>query len=635
MTTLILASMLFRAQEVDLGALARKCGSEIPWITDGAELPENEWRGRILRYEHDRDPQLEEALQKARERRRLVLWFCPRVPGAHMYRARILEDYMKIVVFTDPGVVDLIRAKFVPLRMCCDENLSAATGIRRFDFVEPGFVILTPEGKIVHTMDRLRTFNADWFRAALVALLRRFPEYNAPAGESAEDLIRGGDDDKAWPTASPDQRALILRRAARYAEVHALEARPVHRGMAHFNEGDLAAARRAFEKDGSAEALYALAAVDAWEGRSPEPRLREVVARHPDTRWGWRAAANLARGRDGALSGPMARRYETFFRAADPVLPASTRAPAADADAAARRAVEFLLRAQAENGSWDDARFPFSADAKVLPNYWMVTTALAARALAEWRELDPPRVDAAVERAERYVWDESRVSRGQPIECYADAYRLFYAVLGKDARVMNPIVRSLSAQQREDGLWAHSYASSFTTAAIVHLLVLARRAGADVPEAALRRAAAALGRMMGPGGRVAYNADRGPSSEKDSMARRALCALALHGAGRASREDVASGLEYFWKHYRRLEAVRVCDFHADGELGGFTFFYGLFYAAEAAGALDGGARRVHAERLRAELLSIPECDGSFIDSPDLGKSYGTARALLVLKRVRP
>ena len=31
---------------------------------------------------------------------------------------------------------------------------------------------MTPDGKVVHTIDHLRTFNGDWFRAALVAVLR-------------------------------------------------------------------------------------------------------------------------------------------------------------------------------------------------------------------------------------------------------------------------------------------------------------------------------------------------------------------------------------------------------------------------------------------------------------------------------
>ena len=37
---------------------------------------------------------------------------------------------MKAVAFTDPGVVDLISSKFVPLRMCSDAESGAALGIK-------------------------------------------------------------------------------------------------------------------------------------------------------------------------------------------------------------------------------------------------------------------------------------------------------------------------------------------------------------------------------------------------------------------------------------------------------------------------------------------------------------------------
>ncbi|HYE97811.1 MAG TPA: hypothetical protein VEJ18_02825, partial [Planctomycetota bacterium] len=408
-------------------------------------------------------------------------------------------------------------------------------------------------------------------------------------------------------------------------EVHALEGVPLQKGLALLNEGRLADARRILEGVDGAEALYHVAAIDAWEGHDPEPRLRQVVARYPETRWGWRAAANLARGRDGALSGPMARMYEPFFRAAG---------PSKELDSTVRRAVDMLLRMQRRDGSWTDARFPFSANAQVLPNYWVVATALAARALAEWREIDPARIDEALARADRWLLDDRRTSRGADIEIYADAYRLFYFTFTKDVPAMNRIVRNIAGLQQSSGYWAHTYPNSFTTAAVVHHLAAARRAGADVPSAILDRAANALESAMGPGGRVAYNAARMPSSEKDSMARRGLCALALLECGRGTPPEVEAGLNYFWKHYARLEAVRVCDFHADGELGGFTYFYGLFYAAEALETLDEPSRRVHAAKIRERVLALPEPDGTFADSPDLGKSYGTARALLILRRVR-
>src|SRR5205814_8144985 len=100
--------------------------------------------------------------------------------------------------------------------MACDEKTSALTGIKRFDFVEPGFIILAPDGTLVHKIVRIRTFNADWVRAALIEVLKKDGAHNAPAGESVEEMIRGGDDEKALAKASPDQKAVILRRAGRF-----------------------------------------------------------------------------------------------------------------------------------------------------------------------------------------------------------------------------------------------------------------------------------------------------------------------------------------------------------------------------------------------------------------------------------
>lgn len=589
-----------QAQDTPEEKLAQRCDSEIPWITDGAILPDNEWKRRILRYEHDRDPLLEEAQQQARERKRLILWFCPRVPGAHMYRAKGLEDYAKIVFFTDPGVVDLIRSKFVPLRMCCDENLAAATGIRRFEFVEPGFIVMTPDGKIVHVLDRIRTFNADWLRSALVAVLQKFPEYDAPSRDPLPDGTRSS----------------------------------VQKGRALLAEGKLDDARRVLEPDGSAEAHYLLASVDYWSGRDPEPRLRLAMAAGSESRWAWRAAANLRRGPDGELSGPLPRGFEDVFAAPNAGPATATRVPNPDVDATVRRAVSFLLRAQRANGSWNDARFPFSADAPQLPNYWMSVTALALLALSEWQELDPERIGAAVKRGETYLLDERQVNRGKYHESYADAYRLLYLARTKNVAAMTSIARRLGNQIYDDGFWSHGYPNTFTTAAVMHCLAEARKAGAEIPDGVLRRGADALEGKRGPGGRFAYNSNRGPSSEKDSMSRKALCELVLFEQGRSSRDEVAKGVDYYWKHLHRLEAIRACDFHADGELGGFTFFHAALFTCEAARALEGTARRDHLDRFRRQMLSIPELDGSFMDSHDLGKSYGTANALLILSRTR-
>ncbi|HTE66714.1 MAG TPA: hypothetical protein VK736_10725, partial [Candidatus Binatia bacterium] len=218
MKTLLLLLLAF--QEPPENEAVKKIDSQIAWISDGTILVDAEQIGRRPKnYKTDRAALLEQSKDKALEKNRLILWYCPRVPGTHMNRAEVLDGYIKSVFFCDPGLVDLVNAKFVPLRMCCDSATSGETGIKKFAFVEPGFILMTPEGAIVHTIDRLRTFNADWMRAVLVAVLRKNEKYNAPAGDSAEDLMRGGDDEKALAKATPEQKAVILRRLGRYDEV--------------------------------------------------------------------------------------------------------------------------------------------------------------------------------------------------------------------------------------------------------------------------------------------------------------------------------------------------------------------------------------------------------------------------------
>ncbi len=623
------------SQDPSDAALAKRIDSQIPWITDGVVLADNSQPGRPVKDPPaDREALLALARKVAAEKNRLILWYCPRIPGTHMYRAALLDTYFRTAIFTDPGVVDLVGAKFVPLRMACDQKQFAALKFQRFQFVEPGFLFLTPEGKLVHAIDRVRTFNADWVRAALVAVLQKHDAYNAPAGESVVDLIRGGDDGKALEKAAPDQKALLLRRAGKYEEALRLEAGPLQRGLALMGLRRYDEARASLEKDSSAEALYHRAAIDWWTGKDPEPRLREVMKLHPEAPWAWRAAANLAKGPDTLRDGPLTHHFEDFTVVPPAEAPSSTRLPAPDVDVAARRALEFLLRAQRENGAWNDARYCYWPDIRLLPNVHLAVTALGALALSEWRDLAPERIDAAVARAEKFILDEGRFARGKNEEAYAETYRLLYFARKKDAPAMNRVVTRLTALQDKDGYWGHEYPNPFTTAAVVHCLSVAKKAGADVPDSYFRKAGDALARTRGEGGRQAYEAGGNPSSEKDAMGRIAPAELALWECGRGSLENVAAGLDAYWRLLARLEAVRSCDFHSDGELAGFFFFHAVFHSVEAARALEGPKREEHLRKFRDQILSIPEWDGSYLDSHELGKSYGTAMALLILWRTR-
>lgn len=623
---------------------AKRVDSQIPWLSDGIPLIDMELaaghhpqfpEAHQPKYDFDRAGLIAQAKATAAEKQRLILWYCPRVWGLHMYRAVLPDRYMRATAFCDPGVVDLIKAKFVPLRMCCDEATGKALNLHPFDFVEPGFVILTPDGKVVHKMDHFRTFNADWFRAALVEVLRRNPEFNKPVGDGVEDLIRGGDDAKALDRASDEQKALILRRAGRYEEVLRLGCSATQRGAALLALKRFEEARAALASVSDAEGMYYLAAVDLWTGKNPEPRLKALIAKHPDSPWAWRAASNVLKSEDSLPQGPLTHHFEVFSYKPQEGLPGSTRLSTTDADATVKRALDFLLRAQWEDGWWRDSRYAYWPDPKILPNVWMAVTALSAMALTEWRDLDPERVAAALKRADKVLRDDSLLSKDQHEEIYAHAFRLHYFAGQKDKAMLNRIVKRVCEMQDAQGYWEHEYPNPFVTGVVVHALWTARQAGADVPGPVFRLAADALMKTRGSGGRQTYRLDgQPPDNEKSSMSRTAICELALFEAGQLDLPAVAAGVQAYWKFVDRLEAVRLCDYHSDGRLAGFFYFHAGFHTLEAARACDVSVRESSGKRFREKLLQNPEFDGSFVDSHEIGKSYGTAMALLMFGRSR-
>jgi len=395
----------------------------------------------------------------------------------------------------------------------------------------------------------------------------------------------------------------------------------------------------------TAEAHYWLAHVAYLTGREKDAdtRWRKLVADFPATRWAWRAAANLCTNRDTLIDGAIVHGFEdVVWGPPEAYLPLPDRTrwarDAKSVDDVVKRAIEYLLRHQRSSGGWTDSRYVYCPSPKILPNVFVATASLAATALLEWRDVDPKRIDAAIERAEKYALDDANVNKGQNEECYADAYRLLYLsrkLAGKKdeaiVKRMSEIAASLAKQQKRGGSWAHEYPNPFCTAAVIECLHLAKAAGAEVDGTMFDKAVESLEKTRGENGAQAYSSGRPPSSAKNSMARSAMCEHALFLCGKATKDDVEAALGDYWKHLKRLEAVRVCDFHSDEELGGFFFWHGVMHQSRAALALDPERRREHQARFLEQVLAIPEFDGSFIDSHELGKGYGTAMALLVLK----
>ncbi|MBI2933498.1 MAG: hypothetical protein HYY16_17790 [Planctomycetes bacterium] len=620
LTAALLLSCL--AQDVDLATLAQKCGSEIDWIADSYE-PRDQipgWLNRDEPSEVDRVGLLQQARKKAADTGRLVLLYVYRIHGRHMYRSPLLDRYMKSVVWSDEAVVSLVKRSFVPLRLTCDDAVGEALGLKAPDVVEPMIVVMNADGRILQTIHRIRTFNADWM---LAALSRHLPDTNGhapPRGEQALAALKERQDPEAAA-----ERGWVLLRMGRLEDARK----------------ELSAA---MESKRAAEAKYHLSVVEYLTGQESAAveRWRDLARNHSDTHWGWKAAMNLSPWKDTTPEGPLPHAFEDVFWAPEGAYEKTDTTRWArtekDVDDVARRAVEFLLLHQRSSGGWTDTRYAYWDSPKILPNVRVAVSALACTALLEWRDVAPDRVDQALARGERYIFDDKNLAPGRNEECYADAYRLLY-LARKHARAkeaalrdkMDVLVKKLELSLKPQGLWWHEYSNPFATAAVISCLLEARAQGASIPERLLAKAAEGLAKQRGPDGGYTYMAGRQPSPARNAAGRMPACEMALYACGLGSPEALENAMNTWWEQYGRFERVRVCDFHADEEVAGFFFFHDFFHATQAVFWMRPKQRQEHQAKFLSALVRLPEIDGSFIDDHEIGKSYGTAMALLSLR----
>ena len=164
-------------------------------------------------------------------------------------------------------------------------------------------------------------------------------------------------------------------------------------------------------------------------------------------------------------------------------------------------------------------------------------------------------------------------------------------------------------------------------------------AGVKVGRGALDLSAKKLASARGADGTFSYGFSRGKagSAAEFSAGRSPICELALLRGGISSQQRLLEAVQLAEREHEHLEAVRKYDDHADrfGN-GGFFFWYALQGRMQAIAGLEDAAQRTAAKaRLRALVLSLPEIDWGFVDSHELGKSYGTAMGLLCLLGTAP
>jgi hypothetical protein len=541
------------------GAMASRVGDGVPWR-----------------------PSLEAAQEEARQKGMAVFWYVPTVQGSPMDRKPELDLAMRAGPFSWPGVVALLRDHYVPCRGPATGKVQRDLGLLPRRFVEPGFVVLSAEGKLVATVDQLTTLHPEWFEAH-------------------------------------------LRRLAGLAAV--AESRP------------------ALEPAKGAEAGFLRGAALFREGRAGEARKvwNETSSRFPGDPMGWKCAAE-AEGH-----GPFARGLEVLDELPGPLLlriDRGTRAGQVHAYSqpeVVERSLRFLRGMQQEDGGYADSIYDFGGTDS-LPNVHAAVTAIAGIALLAWDARD----SAALRAAFRHCADDAELNPADRDEIvWAHAYRAqFFAGCiergYEEAAAHGQLGRAaagLLALQPESGAWFHEYPNPFATAIVLLALASAERHGVPVPRERRERGVAALLRCRSRQGGFTYGQHAGAEPRAPIPAaagRMPLCELALLRHGASDADKLAAAVQAAFEHHGQLEETRKYDDHSNAlGYGGFFFWYDMQGRSEAILALpDGKQKQEWIAAQRALVLSLPEIDGCFVDSHELGRCYGTAMALWCLALLR-
>ena len=518
-----------------------------------------------------------------------LFWYVPTLTRSPMDRKPEIDRYMMAGPFSWPRLIELLNESFVPVRARAGGDLARELGLVRNKFIEPGYVVLDKLGKELQRLDQITTFHPDWFMAPLAKLAKR-------------DLPKRGE-------RSATEKAFF-------------------KGVELFHAGK------------------SKQAIELWA---------KLGADNPDDPIGWKAAAE-AEGH-----GPFRYGFEVFGDLPDGVIGGASigsRAPDGIYDETALRArsLDYLLRMQLANGGWEDSKYDFGGTDS-MPNVYTACTAIIALALLEEMNEKQPvgdvaRIEKALERAMAYISDDANLNPRDTDELvFAHVYRVYFfsrvvelqggnrqADLTAVREQLAKIVEQIFAMQPGSGCWFHEYQNPFVTGEVLIALNAAEKAGAELDDGKIARGLQALLRCRAESGAFSYGFGRRPNSRVHGAAgRMPLCELALLQFGKSSQAKLGASLDVAFAHHDLMGAVRKYDDHASRYgYGGFFFWFDMLGRTRAILALKDGAARTTLREKQRDLIvnKLPEFDGCFVDSHELGRTYGTAMALLCLAQLR-
>ena len=564
--------------------------------------------GTAIHWESD----FEAARKKSLESDKPIFWYVPRLAKTFMDRKKEVDRYMRAGPFSNPTIIASVNEHYVPLMAIPKKSEMKTYELQLFKFIEPGFVIVEKDGSASAKLDRITTMNSQW----LASFLKAPTELAAPG----DSVLKA----RKQLAAGEYENCKAINRM-RHSKDDMIELQMIS-AMATFRLGEHAAALEKFASIGES---------------------------FPDHPLGWKAAAEAQR------IGPFVRGFETYREVPTSAMDAGRKSLGSAAPENTyseaelwKRGVEFLLTMQNEKGCFDDSDYDFGGT-DGLPNVHSAVTSIAAMALLEahdrpdLKELQP-RIEKAIERAVAYVSDESNLNLKDTDEIFwARLYqlRLFNRLQTKWKTGADGIERSLkllSSVQKSGGDWYHEYSNPFVTASALWAMKESESLGASVDASSVEAGIAALKKCRFSNGAWTYGSPRGGRSAEGSKAnkqnvigsagRMPLCEGAMFIWDRTDHDALVKSIESAFEMHDDLDVARKYDNHTSSyNYGGFFFWYCMESRSDAILKVqDSEIRKKMAARQRDYVMAIPEFDGCFVDSHEIGRSYGTAMALLCL-----
>ena len=322
-----------------------------------------------------------------------------------------------------------------------------------------------------------------------------------------------------------------------------------------------------------------------------------------------------------------------------------------------KEAVTRLIELQHSDGAWPYEGV-YRVGGKIPVGYRIGGTSIVCSALiSSGTDLDEKFLKSAVTDGTNLILEEledplmkpSRTGR-YDVRIWGHIYALDYFCRLKNTKGFdelkektNPKIKELTEavifQEIESGGWNYANKSRhccFVTAPAVQSLLLAKKAGQEVPDAVFERALNKLSKSRHEDGVFPYT---GTGSRRDtqagSAARAPVSEATIMMLGHGNPELLQTSLDNFHKNWDELEKRRkkTGTHKPPHGIAPYYFYYAHRYAAQAIRMLPTDQQAAEFKKFVKVLLKTKDEDNTWNDRVfKQSKAYGTAMSLLALSR---